>query len=382
LFLLQDFTVTHNTYSITQLLCIIAYLQRYDNKEISITSKTLPHIKKGVLRDFKKIMLDLKLWNDNKFNKSDLIYHFNNTTFIEFFSVDNSEKMRGPGRDILFINEANLLNYDEWTQLILRTKEKSFIDYNPVDEFCFIYDKIIPRADCKFIQSCYLDNYDFLPPEQIEEIERLQVDDETYWQIFGLGNVAKAVNLIYTRFQYNDSFPSGETIYGLDFGYNNPTALVQIVYKDTDLYLKGLLYETKLTNADLIQQLEKLIVNKHDYIYCDSAEPQRIEELYRAGFNVFPADKNVKAGIDFMKRFNLNINSSDIELVREFRSYKWKQDKNGNVLDEPVKFNDHYVDAARYGIFTHGQQYWGNKTMAFANINLEKFERTSKYEDY
>ncbi|MCL5992353.1 MAG: phage terminase large subunit, partial [Bacteroidetes bacterium] len=161
----QGGTRSGKTYSITQLLIFLAIKEYY---EISIVSKTLPHVKRGVLRDFKKEMQLQKIYNDNSFNKSDYIYNFkNNSSYIEFFSADSADKLAGPGRDILFINEINMLNYEEWIALALRTRKKIIIDYNPIDEFSFIYDKILTRDDCIFIQSNYLDNYDFLPEEQI-----------------------------------------------------------------------------------------------------------------------------------------------------------------------------------------------------------------------
>lgn len=352
----QGGTRSGKTYSITQLLILLALTT--PKLRISIVSKTFPHLKRGVVRDFTTIMQSMEVFEEDRMNRSEHIYKFANGAFIEFFSADSSDKLRGPGRDVLFVNEANLLTYDEFLQLLLRTTKKIIIDYNPVDEYCWIYDYVLTRPDVRFIQSCYLDNYDFLPATQVEEIERLKDIDPHQWQIFGLGNIAKATNLIYPNFQVSNFNITTEPIYGLDFGYNNPTALVQLQRETDTLYCKLLLYETNLTNADLINKLNEIITNKTSFVYADAAEPARIEEIKRSGFNVWPADKNVKQGIDFVKRFKITISPDSVELIKEIKSYKWKTDKDDKILDDPIKLNDHALDAMRYAAYTHGIKYW------------------------
>lgn len=361
----QGGTRSGKTYSIMQILCLIGS-KAYNPLEISVVSHTLPHIKKGAKRDFEHIMQELRLYEDKKFNKTDLIYKFSQEIKLEFFSADNGDKLRGTSRDILFINEANLLSYDEWKQLLMRTRSKIFIDYNPSEEFHWIYDQVLTRDDVKFIRSTYLDNYDYLPIEQIQEIERLKDEDNNYWQIYGLGEVAKATNLIYPNFTIDPNRIGGESIYGLDFGFNNQTALVKVTRSDRVLYLEECIYESMLTNSDLIKKLKNMNIG-HCFIYADAAEPQRIEEIYRAGFNVFPADKSVKAGIDFVKRFQLKVHKDSVNLQKELKSYKWKEDKNGRILDEPVKYNDHLTDGVRYAALTHGIKYWVESKSAFPN---------------
>lgn len=374
----QGGTRSGKTYSITQLLILLATTT--PKLRVSIVSKTFPHLKRGVLRDFTTIMQDLGIFEDERMNRSEYIYKFPNGSFIEFFSADTSEKLRGPGRDILFINEANLLTYDEFLQLLLRTTHKTFIDYNPVDEYCWIYDYVLTRPDVKFIQSCYLDNLDFLPQSQVEEIERLKDVDPHQWQIFGLGNVAKATNLIYSNFQIANFDINSEKIYGLDFGFNNPTALVQVQQDGGTIYVKYLLYETNLTNADLIDRLKELIPNRTSFIYADAAEPARIEEIKRAGFNIWPADKNVKQGIDFIKRFKIVVSSDSYELIKEIKAYKWKTDKDGKVLDEPIKVNDHALDAMRYAAYSYGSKYWIMDNSLSIPL-LHKFTKKAKIYD-
>jgi phage terminase large subunit len=369
----QGGTRSGKTYSIIQILCLLAFYSE-EPLEVSVVSHTLPHLKKGALRDFFKIMQYLGIWEEKKFNKTDLIYRFTPNTFVEFFSADNGDKLRGPSRDILFVNEANLLSYDEWRQLLFRTRHKTFADYNPADEFHWLYDNVLTRNDVKFIQSTYLDNYDFLPKSQIEEIERLRNEDPNYWKIYGLGEKAHATNLIYTRFNVVERMPfSGETIYGLDFGYNSPSALVEIRFYDGVPFVDELIYETKLTNNDLIERM-KLLNIRNEPIYADSAETDRIEEIYRAGFNVHKAEKNVKAGVDFCKRYNLHICKNASNIIKEIKSYKWKEDRNGLILDDtPLKFNDHSMDAMRYAMFTHGSKYWTE-----GMVSLPKKVRTKR----
>lgn len=372
----QGGTRSGKTYSIIQLLCMTAGF--VPNIMISIVSKTFPHLRRGAIRDFIEIMQSNGAWEEKRFNKTDSIYTFKNGTCIEFFSADNDAKLRGPGRDILFINEANLLSIGEWRQLLVRTRGKVFIDYNPADEESWIYDKVIPRADCKFIKSTYLENYDFLPKSQIEEIERLKDEDPTMWAIYGKGDIARATNLVYNNFEIRRLEINTDPVYGLDFGYNNPTALTELRIKPEDkcVSVNQILYERGLTNNDLIEKLKQLIPNKHDFIYADCAEPQRIQEIYDHGFNILPADKSVKSGIDYCKRYKFIIDPDSLELQKEIKSYKWKTDKNDKVLDEVVKFNDHAIDSIRYALYTFGQKYLQEGEVILPSA----FKKATKYQ--
>lgn len=349
--------------------------------EISVVSQTMPHLKKGAMKDFKEIMYHWELFHDKKWNGTDFIYRFNQQNYIEFFSADDGKKVRGTNRDYLFLNEANMLDLDTFLQLLLRTRKKVFIDYNPSDEYHWIYDQVLNREDCKFIQSTYLDNYDFLPKTQIEEIERLKDMDENYWKIYGLGERAKAANLIYPKWDNNWKDTGGEKIFGLDFGFNNQTALIEIQRFERHLYLRELIYERELTNSDLIPLMKSFNLG-YSNIYADGAEPQRIQEIYEKGFNVHKADKSansVQAGIDFMKGFYLHLHPDSTNLIKEFRAYKWKIDRNGRTLDEPVKFMDHAADASRYGTFTHGMKYWKDDNITiFPTMALKSKDNTIK----
>lgn len=273
--------------------------------------------------------------------RTEQVYNYPNGSYTEFFSSDNNLKVRGPGRDILFFNEANLTDFDTFTQLMLRTRKAIFIDFNPADEFHWIYDNILTRPDCYFIKSTYLDN-PFLPIEQVKEIENLKNVDENFWRIYGEGERGHSEGVIYTHWKPYSGSVDGRVSYGLDFGYNNPTALVKVTENDQNLYWEEKIYQSHLTNSDLIPMI-KQIVKPHETIYADSAEPARIEELKRAGIKAVPANKDVKEGIDFVKGRHLFVHSQSVNLLKEIKSYKFASNikKNKNEPEVPVKLNDH-----------------------------------------
>lgn len=318
-----------------------------------MVSPSLPHLKKGSRRDFLEIMEGLGLYSDANFNMTDQVYSFPETgSYIEFFGAEDAGKVRGPGRDILYINEANLLNRSIYTQLALRTKEIIFIDFNPADDFSWVYD-ISDKPENKLIISNYLNNLSNLSKEQVAEIESLRDADQNLWKVFGLGMRGHSTETIYTHWKECNEMPNkGEKFYGLDFGYNVASALMEIEIYEGAAYVDQKLYETKLTTADLIERIKLMDIPTTAEIFCDAAEPKTIEELCRAGYNAKPADKDVTEGIRKVKSIPLFITSSSIETIKEFRNYKWKIDKDGKVLDEPVKFKDHAADGTRYGIFT------------------------------
>lgn len=345
----QGSTRSTKTYSISQLLAL--YIPFNEVKSISIVSPSLPHLKRGARRDFLEIMETSGVYRDNSFNKTDNIYNYPNGSYVEFFGAEDMGKVRGPGRKILYVNEANLLPFNVYKQLALRTEEVIFLDFNPVDEMSWVYD-VADAPGNIMIHSTYLNN-PFLSKEQRDEIESLKEADENLWKVFGLGLRGASSEIIYTHWKQCEEIPEGaERVYGLDFGYNVPTALIDIGFYDNQVFWDELLYETKLTTGDLIERLKGLKVGKR-LIYCDNAEPKTIEELNRAGFNAKPADKDVTEGIRKVKSKPLNITRRSVNTIKEIRSYKWKTDKDGRVLDEPVKFMDHACDAGRYGTFTH-----------------------------
>jgi phage terminase large subunit len=350
----QGSTRSGKTYSICQLLALL--IAHNEVKSISIVSPSLPHLKRGARRDFLQILEDAGIYSDEQFNKTDNVYHFPNGSYVEFFGVDEPGKVRGPGRDILFVNEANLIPFPVYKQLALRTKEIIFIDFNPVDEMNWVYDVADAEGNL-MIHSTYLNN-PFLPKEQVQEIESLRLADENMWNVFGLGLRGKTSELVYTHWKTCEELPlRGEIFMGCDFGYNVPTALVLCELYEERIYVKELLYENRLTTNDLVERFKDIGVSKTIEIYCDNAEPKTIEELKRAGYNAWEADKDVTEGIRKVKSYPLFITNDSTSVLKEIKGYKWRTDASGKPIkdkdkDEPVKFNDHSMDAMRYAIFT------------------------------
>lgn len=357
----QGSTRSSKTFSLSQLMIDIASGGKnnitgkpYGRKEISVVSPSLPHLKKGARKDVLQNLEEQMIFNENDFNRTDQIYTFPSTgSYLEFFGADDSQRVRGPGRDILYVNEANLLRKDTALQLFLRTREAIFIDFNPADEYSWVYD-VADKTGNKLIISTYLNNLANLTKEQIAEIEGLKDADENLWRVFGLGLRGTSSESIYTHWKMCDELPMrGEIIYGQDFGYNVPSALLRIEFFEGAVYWDELIYEPKLTTSDLIERYKSVDMSKTGNIYCDAAEPKTIEELCRAGYNAISADKDVTEGIRKVKGMPLYITKRSANTLKEVRSYKWKTDRDGKVLDEPVKFNDHAMDAGRYGTFTH-----------------------------
>ena len=344
---LQGGTRSSKTYSLCQLF-IVKCLEE-TGKVFTICRKTLPALKGTAYRDVLNILKELDLYLEENHNKSDLSYKLNGN-IIEFISVDQPQKIRGRKRNYLWLNEANEFSYEDWQQLILRTTDKIYLDYNPSDPYSWIYEKVHTRDDCTFLQSTYQAN-PFLDADTIAEIERLKELDPDYWRVYGLGEIGTIQTMIFRNFNLVDNMQGKLIGYGLDFGFtNSPTALVEVRQQDDQLYIKELLYQKRLTNTDLANKLKELGISRQAEIIGDSAEPKSIEEIYRQGFNIKPAKKGagIHLGLDIMRRYKLHITKDSVNAIKEFRGYKWATDKNGDVLNTPVKVNDHLVDACRY----------------------------------
>tara|TARA_R110002167_G_scaffold141993_2_gene330499 strand:- start:148 stop:1095 length:948 start_codon:yes stop_codon:yes gene_type:complete len=294
------------------------------------------------------------LYSEKFHNKSNSEYYlFGN--LVEFVSLDQPQKIRGRKRDLLFINEGNELFFEDWQQLIFRTRERIVLDFNPSDEYHWIYDKVLTREDCDFHRTTYLDN-PFIEESIKLEIERLRDTDEQYWQIYGLGERASSRS---TVFRYNEvsNIPEDAELvaYGMDFGYtNDPTTLVSVYTKEHNLYVKEHLYRTAMTTSDIHKFLLDEDLDSKP-IYADSAEPRLIAELRRMGHNIFPSLKgrdSVNAGIDLLKRYKINILSTSSNAIMEFRNYKWKEDKSGALLNIPVDTFNHIIDPCRYATYS------------------------------
>lgn len=336
------------TYSALQ--WIIRTCHKYQGMTISIVRKTLPALKSSAMRDFIEIMNSLGWYNESDHNKTENTYQLNKN-LIEFFSIDDAQKIRGRKRDILFINEANEIDIEDWRQLLLRTSGKVIIDYNPSDFEHWIYDHVLTREDCSTLITTYKDN-PHLPDALKREIESLKDADPEYWKIFGLGERGQLVGLVFNNWVNCLAVPENAKFigHGLDWGFtNDPTALVSVYKRDNELYLVEKLYERGLTNQDIAKKISELGINKRDEIFADSAEPKSIEEVYRMGFNIKPTAKgkdSIINSIDILRRFKIFLIGSNLQ--KEFRTYKWKTDKAGKAINEPVDFNNNLIDSSRY----------------------------------
>lgn len=345
---MQGGTRSGKTYNIL-VWFIIRYLKS-EKRTLTICRETYSALKNTVMRDFFEILDTMQIYDPNCWKATDKIYKLGSNT-IEFRNLDDDMKVRGAKRDDLFVNEANETKLSIWKQLLMRTSDKSVIDYNPSDEFHWIYDDVIPREDCDFLKTTYKDN-PFLPATLIAEIERLKEVDPNYWRIFGEGERGVSESTVYKNWElFKGEKTEGEVVFGLDFGFNHPTALIKTVHGDGWVYCKELIYQSQLTTSDLIKKMQDLGLKSTDTIYADNSRPETIQEIFRANFNIHPCKKgegSVKAGIDHIKRVKLLVDHNSTNLFKELKSYKWKTNKNEQVLDEPVKINDDAVDALRY----------------------------------
>ena len=348
----QGGTRSGKTFNIL-LYIIFYYCLNNSNKTITICRKTYPALRATVLRDFINILREHNLYSEDNHNKSSSEYNlFGN--LIEFISLDQPVKVRGRKRHLLFINEANELFWEDWQQLLFRTSDKIILDYNPSEEYHWIYDKIIPREDAKFLKTTYKDN-PFLEQSLIDEIERLKYTDEQYWQIYGLGEKGISKATIFNYVECNQvPFEAEVVSFGMDFGFtNDPTALVKVSKLDNNLYIEELLYRTMMTTGD-IHNFLKGKVNREP-IYADSSEPRIIEELRRMGWSIRASLKgrdSVNAGIDLLKSFKIHIHKDSTNAIQEFRNYKWLEDKTGKLTNKPEDKNNHIADAVRYATYS------------------------------
>jgi phage terminase large subunit len=345
----QGGTRSGKTYSILTALIELCWQNENSGAVITIARKTLPALKASAMRDFFEIIEREGLYSPDLHNKSEGTYYLYGN-LVEFISVDQPQKVRGRKRDILFINEANELSLEDWRQLLLRTTGQVIIDFNPSDEFHWIYDHVLTRDDVDFFQTTYLDN-PFLSPSVVQEIERLRLADENYWRVYGLGERGASRSTVFTHWTQTEQIPEGFKLinYGLDFGFtNDPTALVAC-YSDGHGYLfQERIFRTGLSNRE-IYQLAKDIGSVP--VIADSAEPKSINELHGYGMNVHPARKgpdSVRSGIQFLQSRPLLVTSDSLNIIKELRNYKWREDKNGKVLNEPVDVFNHTIDAMRY----------------------------------
>jgi phage terminase large subunit len=354
---IQGGSSASKTYSI--LAVEIDHCTKNPYTETSVVAESIPHLKRGAMRDFMKIMTVTGRFNAARWNATDFRYKFANGSYIEFFSADDDSKLRGARRDRLYMNEANNLSFHAYTELAARTKQSVILDWNPVNEFWF-HSELMHDEDVDFLILTYKDN-EACPKSARDFIEKARVKAETseYWanwyKVYGLGQVGTLQGAIYEDFEVVEGIDVSRAKFvalGLDWGFSNdPTALVAIYRQGDCLLVQELLYATGLTNQDIADKLRSLGITRAWEIVADSAEPKSIEEIYRLGFNIKPAEKgpdSVRNGIDILKRFKLQVTKDSTNLIKELRSYTWATDKEGKNTGVPIDSFNHACDAMRY----------------------------------
>lgn len=348
---IQGGTSASKTISI--LLFLIAYCQTKQerNKLVSIVSESIPHLKRGAIRDFKNIMQTHGYWKDSRWNVTDSIYTFETGNQLEFFSADNSDKLRGGRRDVLFMNEANNMTLDAFDQLEVRTREFVFLDWNPTNEFWFYSDILPNRDDVDHIIITYKDN-EALDESIIASIEARR-NRKGWYQVYGLGQLGEVEGKIYKDWQIIDSKPFEARLirHAVDFGYSNdPTAIVSIYRYNGGYILEEVAFKKAMTNrmiADTLLNLEDAL------IIADSAEPKSIDEIASYGLTILPAEKgsgSVNAGIQFVQEQRISVLKNSYNIIKEYRNYLWETDKDGRILNKPEHTFSHSMDAIRYGL--------------------------------
>lgn len=343
------------TYSTLQFLNDLIPACDHAGDVTSVVSETLPHLKKGAIRDFESI-IGHPLKADARWSESEHTYTYPCGGKLEFFSVDNAGKVHGPQRKRLFVNEANHVKHETYRQLAIRTSGLILIDYNPTSSFWAIERvETLPTTVC--INSTYKDN-PFLSREQVAEIESNRTD-AAWWRVYGEGKVGTLEGLIFPDFELVDELPQGGAdAYGMDFGFSaDPTALIheRIFTNKREIWLDECIYQRGMLNADIAAAMQREGVPKTAPVYCDAAEPKTIEELHRTyGYNTLACYKATRKAeqLQEMRGWRIHITKRSLNLIREARGYTWAKDRDGNDLNEPIAINDHAMDAARYGFFT------------------------------
>jgi phage terminase large subunit len=346
-------TRSSKTWSVLQLLFFIA-LKSKRPRIISVVSETLPHLKRGCIRDFENILKTENIWNGDAWNATDKIYRLNRCE-IEFFGADAADKVLGPSRDILFLNECINLPFDVYRQLATRTREKVLIDYNPLYEF-WVDEKVLPSPDCALIHSTYKDN-DMLSAAQVSEIEYQGSLDEGYHRVYLLGETGSFEGLVIKNWDIvGGMVPHFKEEYiGLDFGYKAPTAAIHMRLSGGEVWHDEIIYKRGMTNPEIADEIKAAGLG-HVTIVADSAEPKSIKELRSEGLTVEPADKggdSIRIGLQIMNRIKKHYTAKSLNSIDENRKYQYKQDGNGDYSGEPLAKFNHAKDAERYVYLKH-----------------------------
>lgn len=348
--IIQGGTAASKTYSILAVL-INKAIQK-PNLEISVVAESIPHIRRGALKDFLKILKWTNRYYDDQFNKSLLTYQFKNGSYFEFFSADDSSKLRGARRDILYINECNNVTFESYNELAIRTKKEVYLDFNPSNEF-WVHTELKHEQDSDFLILTYKDN-EALDESIVREIEKNRDKAETssywrnWWNVYGLGQVGSLQGVVFNNWKIIDTIPSEAKLIGigLDFGYSvDPTAIIEIYNFNGQRIANEIVYQTGMLNSDIAKALPKGII-----VYADSSEPKSIEEIRRYGIMIKGVTKgkdSINYGIQVMQEQEYLVTSNSINLIKELRGYIWDSDRSGTRLNKPTGA-DHGIDAFRY----------------------------------
>lgn len=349
--IIQGGTSAGKTFGIIPVL--IDKAAKVEGLEISIVAETIPHLRRGALRDFLKIMKSTGRYFEERFNRSILRYEFANGSVIEFFSADDSSKLRGARRDILYINECNNITFDAYNELAIRTRKEVYLDFNPANEF-WVHTELKDESDSDFLILTYKDN-EALDQSIIDQIEKNREKAKTstywanWWKVYGEGQLGMLEGVVFSNWKQIDTIPKEAKLLGigLDFGYtNDPTAIIEIYNYNGQRIVNELAYQTGLLNSDIARLLPK-----HVPVYADSSEPKSIDEIKRHGITIKGVTKgkdSINYGIDVIQRNEYLVTSNSSNLIKELRSYIWDTDKQGKRLNKPINFNDHAIDAFRY----------------------------------
>ena len=351
----QGGTSAGKTFGIIPLL--IDHAIKNPNKEISIVSESIPHLRRGALKDFLKIMISTGRYIDGMFNKSLLKYQFTNGSYIEFFSIESADKLRGARRNILYVNEANNIPFDAYNQLAIRTNETIWIDFNPTSSF-WAHTELQNNEDTDFIKLTYKDN-EALPDTIIKDIEKAKAKavNSTYWKnwwtVYGLGEIGSLEGACIPDWKQIDLPNEARLLcYGMDWGYSNdPTTLVAMYKYNNSFIFDEVLYKKGMLNTEISNLLKSY--NVDNIIYADSAEPKSIAELNSYGHTVLPCMKgrdSIVYGINLINQNEIYITTRSVNMIKELQNYIWLKTKDGETLNKPIDAYNHCIDAMRYAI--------------------------------
>ena len=339
--------------TISILIWLIDYCQTKQNriKIATVTSESYPHLQKGAMLDFQNIMKDRGYWKDDLWHDTKHVYTFETGNMLEFATFDTYSKAHGSRRDVLFVNEGNNMPYNIVDQLMVRTREIVWLDWNPTSEFWFYNELLGKRDDIDFITLTYKDN-EALDEITIKEIESHK-HNKGWWQVYGLGELGDLEGKIFTGWTIIDTIPEEARLlkYGLDFGYSIDPTAIDAIYKWNDAYvIDEILHQKGLSN----RQISEILLNiERASVIADSAEPKSIDEIASYGVPIFPAVKgsdSVRQGIQVVQDQKIFITKRSVNTLKEYRNYLWKKDREGQTTNEPSDIWNHHMDDIRYAL--------------------------------